>query len=56
MIVGLVDMFGFAGFLVAGDTTATARSILTGELVYRLGILTDPWRSGSRPRRGLLSC
>ena len=41
MIVGLVDMFGFTGFLVAGDATATARNILTGELVYRLGVLTD---------------
>ena len=41
MIVGLVDMFGFTGFLVAGDATATARNILAGELVYRLGVLTD---------------
>ena len=41
MSVGLVDMFGFAGFLVAGDATATARNILARELVYRIGILTD---------------
>ena len=41
MIVGLVDMFGFTGFLVAGDATATARNILAGELVYRIGVLTD---------------
>jgi hypothetical protein len=41
MIVGLVDMFGFTGFLIAGDATATARNILAGELVYRIGVLTD---------------
>ena len=41
MIVGLVDMFGFSGFLVAGDATATARNIIAGELTYRIGILTD---------------
>jgi hypothetical protein len=41
MIVGLVDMFGFSGFLVAGDATATAGNIMAGELTYRIGILTD---------------
>lgn len=41
MIVGLVDMFGFTGFLVAGDATATARNICARELVYRVGILAD---------------
>ncbi|MEO8196228.1 MAG: DUF4386 domain-containing protein [Thermoanaerobaculia bacterium] len=41
MIVGLVDMLGFAGFLVVGDATATARNIQARELVYRIGILTD---------------
>jgi hypothetical protein len=41
MIVGLVDMFGFSGFLVAGDAAATARNIIAGEPTYRLGILTD---------------
>ncbi len=41
MIVGLVDMFGFSGFIVPGDATATARNISAAELTYRLGILTD---------------
>jgi hypothetical protein len=41
MIVGLVDLFGFAGFMVPGDATATARNIIAGEPTYRLGILTD---------------
>ena len=41
LIVGLVDMFGFSGFLVPGDATATARNIVAGELTYRIGILTD---------------
>jgi len=41
MIVGLVDMFGFSGFIVPGDATGTARNIIAGELTYRLGILTD---------------
>ncbi len=41
MIVGLVDMFGFSGFVVAGDATATARNILARELTFRIGILTD---------------
>jgi hypothetical protein len=41
MIVGLVDMFGFSGFLVPGDATATARNISAAELTYRIGILTD---------------
>ncbi len=40
-IVGLVDMLGFTGFLVAGDATATARNVLARELIYRLGVLTD---------------
>ncbi len=41
LVVGLVDMFGFTGFLVAGDARATSRNILARELVYRIGILTD---------------
>ena len=41
MIVGLVDMFGFSGFIVPGDATATARNIVAAELTYRIGILTD---------------
>jgi len=41
MIVGLVDMFGFSGFIVPGDATGTARNIIAGELTYRIGILTD---------------
>jgi len=41
MIVGLVDMLGFSGFLVAGNATATARKIIAGELAYRIGMLTD---------------
>lgn len=41
MIVGLVDMLGFTGFLVAGDATATSCNILAREVVYRIGILTD---------------
>jgi hypothetical protein len=34
-------MYGFAGFLVPGDATATARNIMAAELTYRIGILTD---------------
>lgn len=41
LIVGLVDLFGFTGFLVPGDATATARNIIAGELMFRIGILTD---------------
>jgi len=41
MIVGLVDMYGFSGFIVPGDATATARNIIAAELTYRIGILTD---------------
>jgi hypothetical protein len=41
LIVGLVDMYGFARFLVPGDATATARNIMAAELTYRIGILTD---------------
>jgi len=41
MIVGLVDMLGFSGFLVAGDATATARNIVAAELTFRIGILWD---------------
>ncbi len=41
MIVGLVDMFGFSGFIVPGDATATARNIIAAELTYRIGMLTD---------------
>ena len=41
MIVGLVDMFGFSGFVVPGDATATARNIIAAELTYRIGVLTD---------------
>jgi hypothetical protein len=41
LILGLVDMFGFSGFIVPGDATATARNIIAGELTYRIGILTD---------------
>ena len=40
-IVGLVQIFGFSGFLVGGDAIATARNIRARELVYRIGILTD---------------
>ena len=41
MIAGLVDMFGFSGFLVPGDPTATAGNITAAELTYRIGIATD---------------
>jgi len=41
MILGLVDMFGFSGFIVPGDATATARNISGAELTYRMGILAD---------------
>jgi len=41
MLVGLVDMFGFTGFLVEGDAMATSRNVVDRELIYRLGILTD---------------
>ena len=41
LVVGLVDMFGFSRFMVPGDATATARNIITAELTYRIGILTD---------------
>jgi hypothetical protein len=41
LVVGLVDMYGFRHFVVAGDPAATARNIVTGELAYRIGILTD---------------
>jgi hypothetical protein len=41
LILGLVDMFGFSGFLVPGDATATAGNIIAGELTYRIGVLTD---------------
>jgi hypothetical protein len=41
LIVGLVDMYGFAHFLVPGDATATTRNIMAAELTYRIGILTD---------------
>jgi hypothetical protein len=41
MIVGLVDMFGFSGFIAPGDATATARNIMAAEPTYRIGILTD---------------
>jgi hypothetical protein len=41
MIAGLVDMYGFSGFIVPGDATATARNIIAAGLTYRIGILTD---------------
>lgn len=41
LIVGLVDMYGFTHFLVAGNATATAHNIKAAELTYRIGILTD---------------
>ena len=41
LILGLVDMYGFAHFLVPGDATTTARNIMAAELTYRIGILTD---------------
>lgn len=41
LVAGLVDMFGFSGFLVPGDPVATARNIMTGELTYRIGIGVD---------------
>lgn len=41
MIVGLVDMFGFSRFMVAGDATATARNLLAAQTTFRIGILTD---------------
>jgi hypothetical protein len=41
MIVGLVDLFGFAGFMVPGDAAATAHNIVAGEPTYRVGIATD---------------
>jgi hypothetical protein len=41
LILGLVDMYGFAHFLVPADATATARNIKAAELTYRIGILTD---------------
>ena len=41
MILGLVDMFGFSGFIVPGDATATAHNIIAAERTYRIGILTD---------------
>lgn len=41
MLGGLVDMFGFSGFVVAGNAAATARNITAAEPVYRLSILTD---------------
>ena len=41
MVGGLVDMFGFSGFVVPGDPTATARNIVAGELTYRIGIGVD---------------
>jgi hypothetical protein len=41
MIVGLVDLYGFRGFNVPGDATATVRNIMAAESTYRIGILTD---------------
>lgn len=41
LIVGLFDMLGFAGFMVPGDATATARNIVASEGTFRIGILTD---------------
>lgn len=41
MIVGLIDLYAFAGFLVPGDATATARNITAAGFTYRIGILTD---------------
>ena len=41
LIVGLVDLHGFSGFLVPGDATATAHNITAAELHYRIGVLTD---------------
>jgi hypothetical protein len=41
LIVGLVDMLGFTGFMVPGDATATARNIVASEGTFRIGILTD---------------
>jgi hypothetical protein len=41
MILGLVDLFGFSGFIVPGDATATAHNIIAAERTYRIGILTD---------------
>lgn len=41
MVVGLIDLYGFSGFLVPGDAAATARNITAAEFTYRIGILTD---------------
>jgi hypothetical protein len=41
LLVGLLDMYGFARFLVPGNATATARNIIAAEATYRFGILTD---------------
>jgi hypothetical protein len=41
MLVGLVDLYGFGGFIVPGNATATARNIMAAESTYRLGVLTD---------------
>lgn len=41
LIVGLVDMYGFSAFMVAGDATATARNIIAAEGTYRISILTE---------------
>ena len=41
LIVGLVDMFAFSGFVVPGDAAATAGNILAAEQLFRIGILTD---------------
>jgi hypothetical protein len=41
LIVGLFDMYGFSGFMVPGDATATARNVIAAEGTYRIGILAD---------------
>ena len=41
LLVGLVGMYAFPSFLVAGDAAATARALAAHELAFRLGILND---------------
>lgn len=41
LILGLIDIYGFSHFVVAGNATATAANITGAELTFRLGILID---------------